>query len=162
MFRFPPLALGIPESENALYFAVLLYRTHRGTVWKVLTYGSRRVTRRVLFPEIAETCIATQASDSMTTASERKRMTYIAFAKMCMPKLAELFLRFKNFKVKDEIFVDETVEAVLSGYAVPIKLKYYECLPPSKLGRTCRCGRLRRHASRRSSRRLGGRFYSLF
>ena len=50
---------------------------------------------------------------------------------MCMPKLAELFLRFKD---KDEIFVDGTVQAVLSAYAVPIKLKY-ECPPPSKFGK---------------------------
>jgi protein MON2 len=67
----------------------------------------------------------------MTTAPQRKRITYIALAKMCMPKLAELFLRFKD---KDEILVDETVDAVLSAYAVPIKLKY-ECPPPSKFGK---------------------------
>jgi len=48
-----------------------------------------------------------------------------------MPKLAELFLQFKD---KDEIFVDGTVEAVLSAYAVPIKLKY-ECPAPSKFGK---------------------------
>ena len=71
----------------------------------------------------AEPSIATQASDSITTAPQRKRITYIALAKMCMPKLAELFLRFKD---KDEIFVNESVDAVLSAYAVPIKLKY-EC-----------------------------------
>ena len=79
----------------------------------------------------AEPSIATQASDSTTTAPQRKRITYIALAKLCMPKLAELFLQFKD---KDEIFVDGTVEAVLSAYAVPIKLKY-ECPPPSKFGK---------------------------
>ena len=79
----------------------------------------------------AEPSIAAQASDSMTTVPQRKRVTYIALAKMCMPKLAELFLRFKD---KDEIFVDGTVEAVLSAYAVPIKFKY-ECPPPSKFGK---------------------------
>ena len=52
-----------------------------------------------------------------------KRITYIALAKICMPKLAEQFLQFKE---KDEVFVDGTVGAVLSAYAVPIKLKY-EC-----------------------------------
>ena len=79
----------------------------------------------------AEPCIATQASGSRTTAPQRKRITYIALAKMCRPKLAELFLRFKD---KDEVFVDGTVEAVLSAYAVPIKVKY-ECPPPSKFGK---------------------------
>jgi len=56
---------------------------------------------------------------------------YIALAKLCMPKLAELFLQFKD---KDKIFVDRTIEAVLSAYAVLIKLKY-ECPPPSKFGK---------------------------
>lgn len=60
-----------------------------------------------------------------------KRITYIALAKMCMPKMAELFLQFKE---KDEVFVDGTVEAVFSAYAVPIKLKY-DCPPPSKFGK---------------------------
>ena len=50
---------------------------------------------------------------------------------MCMPKLAELFLQFKE---KDEVFVDGTVGSVLSAYAVPIKLKY-ECPPSSKFGK---------------------------
>jgi hypothetical protein len=80
----------------------------------------------------AEPSMATQASDSTTTnAPQRKRITYIALAKMCMPKLSELFLRFKD---KEEMFVDGTVEAVLSAYAVPIKFKY-ECPPPSKFGK---------------------------
>jgi len=48
-----------------------------------------------------------------------------------MPRLAELFLQFKE---KNEVFVDGTVEAVLSAYAVPIKLKY-ECPFPSKFGK---------------------------
>ena len=79
----------------------------------------------------AEPSVATQASDPATTAPQRKRITYIALAKICMPKLAELFLGFKG---KDEIFADGAVEAVLSAYAVPIKLKY-ECPPPSKFGK---------------------------
>ena len=66
----------------------------------------------------------------LTTPSQHKRITYIALAKLCMPKLAELFLQFKE---KDEVFVEGTVEAVLSAYAVPIKLKY-DCPPPSKFG----------------------------
>ena len=66
-----------------------------------------------------------------TTSQPQKRITYIALAKICMPKLADLFLQFKD---KDEVFVDEIVEAVLSAYAVPIKLKY-ECPRPSKFGK---------------------------
>jgi len=48
-----------------------------------------------------------------------------------MPRLAELILQFKE---KDEVFVDGTVEAVLSAYAVPIKLKYERPFP-SKFGK---------------------------
>ena len=66
-----------------------------------------------------------------TTPPQQKRITYIALAKTCMPKLAELFLQFKE---KDEIFVDETIEAILSAYAIPIKFKY-DCPPPSKFGK---------------------------
>jgi hypothetical protein len=50
---------------------------------------------------------------------------------MCMPKLARLFLQFRE---KDEVFVDGTVDAVMSVYTVPIKLKY-ECPPSSKFGK---------------------------
>ena len=63
-----------------------------------------------------------------TTSQLQKRITYIALMKICMPKLADLFLQFKD---KDEIFVDKIVEAVLSAYAVLIKLKY-ECPCPLK------------------------------
>jgi len=62
---------------------------------------------------------------------QHKRITYTALAKMCMPKLVELFLQFKE---KDEVFVDGAVGAVSSVYAVPIKLKY-ECPPSSKFGK---------------------------
>ncbi|KAI9452204.1 hypothetical protein F5148DRAFT_1237059 [Russula earlei] len=67
----------------------------------------------------------------VTKPPQRKRITYIALAKMCMSRLAELFLQFKE---KEEIFVDGTVEAILSAYSVPIKLKY-ECPPPSNFGK---------------------------
>ena len=80
----------------------------------------------------AEPSMVVQAPPpATTTPPAQKRITYIALAKMCMPRLAELFLRFKD---KDEIFVDGSVEAVLSAYAVPIKLKY-DCPPPSKFGK---------------------------
>lgn len=79
--------------------------------------------------EGAKLSVAVQLSG--TALPQHKRITYIALAKMCMPRMAELFLQFKE---KDEVFVDGTVEAVLSAYAVPIKLKY-ECPPPSKFGK---------------------------
>jgi hypothetical protein len=72
-----------------------------------------------------------QAPATTTTPPQQKRITYIALTKVCMPKLAELFLQFKD---KDEIFLDGSVEAVLSAYAVPVKLKY-DCPPPSKFGK---------------------------
>ena len=71
------------------------------------------------------------ASVPVTTPPQQKRIAYVALAKMCMPKLAELFLQLKE---KDEVFVDETIEAILSAYAIPIKLKY-DCPPPSKFGK---------------------------
>ena len=48
-----------------------------------------------------------------------------------MPKLAKLFLQFKE---KDEVFVHGTVVPVLPAYAVPIKLKY-ECSLSSEFGK---------------------------
>jgi hypothetical protein len=62
---------------------------------------------------------------------QHKWIACVTPAKICMPKLAELFLRFKE---NNEVFVDETVEVVLSAYAVPIKLKD-ECSPSSKFGK---------------------------
>lgn len=82
-------------------------------------------------PEVPKHGTKLSATTSPPTSQQQKRITYIALAKICMPKLADLFLQFKD---KDEVFVDETVEAVLSAYAVPIKLKY-ECPPPSKFGK---------------------------
>lgn len=40
-----------------------------------------------------------------------KRITYIAISKMTMPMLVNLFLRFKD---QTEVYVDGTLEAVLS------------------------------------------------
>jgi hypothetical protein len=45
------------------------------------------------------------------TQTPPKRITYIALAKKVMPMLVDLFLRFKE---REEIFVDGTIEAVLS------------------------------------------------
>ncbi|KAJ7664366.1 hypothetical protein DFH06DRAFT_322458 [Mycena polygramma] len=60
----------------------------------------------------------------------QKRITYIALAKRTMPMLVDLYLRFKE---REEIFVDGTIEAVLSAYSIPVKLKY-DCPPASKFG----------------------------
>jgi hypothetical protein len=62
---------------------------------------------------------------------QHKRIAYIALAKLCMPTLADLFQQFKE---KDEVFVDGTIGAVLSAYAVPIKPKY-ERPPSAKFGK---------------------------
>ncbi|KAF8879578.1 guanine nucleotide exchange factor in Golgi transport N-terminal-domain-containing protein [Infundibulicybe gibba] len=59
-----------------------------------------------------------------------KRVTYIALTKKVMPMLVDLFLKFKT---GPEIYADGTLEAVLSSYSIPIKLKY-DCPPPSKFG----------------------------
>ncbi|KAF5376165.1 hypothetical protein D9757_009328 [Collybiopsis confluens] len=60
-----------------------------------------------------------------------KRITYIALAKKTMPKLVDLCLQFKQ---RLELYSDGTLEAVMSAYAIPIKLKY-DCPAPSKHGK---------------------------
>ncbi|KAH7907589.1 hypothetical protein BJ138DRAFT_1137471 [Hygrophoropsis aurantiaca] len=64
-------------------------------------------------------------------SSARKQITYIGLAKRIMPLLVDLFLRFKD---NAEIYTDGTLEAILSAYSIPIKLKY-ECPAPSKFGK---------------------------
>ncbi|KAJ7752413.1 hypothetical protein DFH07DRAFT_520905 [Mycena maculata] len=64
------------------------------------------------------------------TQAPQRRVTYTALAKKTMPMLVDLFLRFKE---REEIFVDGTIEAVLSAYSIPVKLKY-DCPPASKFG----------------------------
>ncbi|KAF9484605.1 hypothetical protein BDN70DRAFT_825412 [Pholiota conissans] len=61
----------------------------------------------------------------------QKRVSYIALSKKTMPMLVELFLKFKNSL---EIYTDGTLEAILSAYSIPIKLKY-DCPAPSKYGK---------------------------
>ncbi|KAF7290808.1 Protein MON2 [Mycena indigotica] len=65
------------------------------------------------------------------TQTPAKRVTYIALAKKVMPTLVELFLRFKE---REEIYADGTIEALLSAYSIPVKLKY-DCPPASKFGK---------------------------
>ncbi|KAG8859812.1 hypothetical protein FRB91_006695 [Serendipita sp. 411] len=59
-----------------------------------------------------------------------KKVTYIALCKRVMPLLAHLYSRFKNLA---DIYGNGTVEAVLTAYSIPIKLKY-NCPAPSKFG----------------------------
>lgn len=69
--------------------------------------------------------------NSHTPQTPQKRVTYIGLSKKVMPMLVELFMRFR---VSREIYADGTVEAVLSAYSIPIKLKY-DCPSPSKFGK---------------------------
>ncbi|KAK0441196.1 uncharacterized protein EV420DRAFT_1650111 [Desarmillaria tabescens] len=61
----------------------------------------------------------------------QKRITYIALSKRTMPMLVDLFTKYKDLVA---IYVDGTLEAVLSAYSIPIKLKY-DCPPASKFGK---------------------------
>ncbi|TFK51181.1 hypothetical protein OE88DRAFT_1807990 [Heliocybe sulcata] len=65
------------------------------------------------------------------SSKPRKRITYIGLCKKCMPMLVDLFLRFKE---KAEIYLDGTLEVIVSAYSIPIKMKY-ECPAPSKYGK---------------------------
>lgn len=64
-------------------------------------------------------------------ASARKQVTYIGLSKKVMPSLVEMYLRFRDHT---EIYEDGTLEAVLSAYSIPMKLKY-DCPSPSKYGK---------------------------
>ncbi|KAK2460493.1 hypothetical protein APHAL10511_007499 [Amanita phalloides] len=68
-----------------------------------------------------------QGQNSKTGPS---KITYIALAKKMMPLLVELYSRFKD---SVNVYMDGTVEALLSAYSIPIKMKY-ECPAPSKFG----------------------------
>lgn len=70
-------------------------------------------------------------SGDKPTQAGQKRVTYIALSKKIMPTLAELFAKFK---ASSEVYEDGTIEAVLSAYSIPIKLKY-DCPAPSKFGK---------------------------
>ncbi|KAG6888448.1 hypothetical protein C0992_008477 [Termitomyces sp. T32_za158] len=61
----------------------------------------------------------------------QKRITYIALSKKTLPMLVDLFMRFK---LEPTIYVDGTLEALLSAYSIPVKLKY-DCPAPSKIGK---------------------------
>ncbi|KAH9475059.1 Protein MON2-like protein [Psilocybe cubensis] len=71
------------------------------------------------------------SSKTSSQQTPQKRITYIAISKKTMPMLVELFLRFKSH---EDIYVDGTLESVLSAYSIPVKLKY-DCPAPSKYGK---------------------------
>ncbi|KAL4066352.1 hypothetical protein V8B97DRAFT_2111374 [Scleroderma yunnanense] len=76
----------------------------------------------------------TPISESLATpvpASARRQVTYIGLSKKVMPSLVEMFLRFRE---NAEIYEDGTLEAVLSAYSIPMKLKY-DCPAASKFGK---------------------------
>ena len=84
-----------------------------------------------------------------TGTKPQKRVSYIALSKKAMPQLVDLFLKYKE---NPEIYVNGTLEAILSvsrmyshlpnyrlntvrqAYSIPIKLKY-DCPAPSKFGK---------------------------
>ncbi|KAF4587994.1 hypothetical protein EYR38_009955 [Pleurotus pulmonarius] len=68
---------------------------------------------------------------STLTQTGPKRITYIALMKKTMPLLVDLYVQFK---AKPDLYADGTLEAVISAYSIPIKMKY-DCPPPSKFGK---------------------------
>ena len=58
------------------------------------------------------------------------KVTYVALSKKAMPLLVDLYLRFKD---SVDVYMDGTMEAMLSSYSIPIKMKY-DCPHPSKFG----------------------------
>ncbi|KAF9530793.1 hypothetical protein CPB83DRAFT_850328 [Crepidotus variabilis] len=70
-------------------------------------------------------------SKSQMPQGLQKRITYIAVSKKAMPMIVDLFMKFK---ADLKIYVDGTVESILSAFSVPIKLKY-DCPAPSKFGK---------------------------
>ncbi|KAF8151507.1 hypothetical protein B0H34DRAFT_664561 [Crassisporium funariophilum] len=71
------------------------------------------------------------SSKNQSLQTPQKRITYIALSKRSMPLLVDLFMRFKTTL---DIYLDGTVESVLSAYSIPVKLKY-DCPAPSKFGK---------------------------
>ncbi|PCH34907.1 hypothetical protein WOLCODRAFT_27538 [Wolfiporia cocos MD-104 SS10] len=70
-------------------------------------------------------------SDAPQQRTNQKRVTYIALSKRIMPKLVDLFMKFK---ASPTVYSDGTLESIISAYSIPIKLKY-ECPAPSKFGK---------------------------
>ena len=66
----------------------------------------------VTLPFLAAFDVPSNQSEAASGPSkEVPRVTYIGVAKKVMPLLLDIFMRFKSY---DEIYSDETVEAILS------------------------------------------------
>ncbi|KZP24026.1 hypothetical protein FIBSPDRAFT_785328 [Athelia psychrophila] len=65
------------------------------------------------------------------SSAPKKRITYIGLVKRTMPLLVDLFSRFRD---NIDIYVDGTLETVISAYSIPIKMKY-DCPPSAKFGK---------------------------
>jgi protein MON2 len=125
---------GIELSEAGAPSCILRDLSEYATLAFIASFDVPHPRKQSVDPSATSLSPATMTTTTTTTTApppQQKRITYIALAKMCMPKLAELFLQFKD---KDEIFLDESVEAVLSVCADPVKLKY-DCPPPPKFGK---------------------------
>ncbi|EJT47942.1 hypothetical protein A1Q1_03177 [Trichosporon asahii var. asahii CBS 2479] len=62
--------------------------------------------------------------------SGNPKLSYVALSKFAMPKIFDVFAPVSSDK---SLYEDETVEAILKAFSLPIKLKY-DCPPASKYG----------------------------
>jgi hypothetical protein len=75
--------------------------------------------------------LPTAHADNLPTKVAPKRVTYIALSKKTMPTLVDLYMQFKD---KAEIYIDGTLESVLS-VCISLKLSYRAGIPsPCPLG----------------------------
>lgn len=86
-------------------------------------------TSTVFAPSIILSDLAEFASLAYTGDTSSK-LSFVALAKSCMPKLAKIMLQLGP---DASVYSDGTIGNVLGAYAVPIKLKY-DCPAPSKYG----------------------------
>ena len=85
----------------------------------------RDMSEYATFPFLASFDL--QGQNSKTAPN---KVTYVALSKKAMPLLVDLYLRFKD---NIDLYMDRTMEALLSAYSIPIKMKY-DCPPSFKFG----------------------------
>ncbi|KAF8345051.1 hypothetical protein F5887DRAFT_1282803 [Amanita rubescens] len=85
----------------------------------------RDMSEYATFPFLASFDLQNQ--NSKTAPS---KVTYVALSKKAMPLLVDLYLRFKD---NIDLYMDRSMEALLSAYSIPIKMKH-DCPPSSKFG----------------------------
>ncbi len=85
----------------------------------------RDISEYATFPFLASFDLRGQ--NSKTAPS---KVTYVALSKKAMPLLVDLYLRFKD---NIDLYMDGTMETLLSAYSIPIKMKH-DCPPSSKFG----------------------------